>query len=51
MEYDQQIKIKLTKEQLDEIKSAASKLGLPISVYARFAIMEKVMRRETEVDQ
>ena len=51
MEYEQQIRVKVTQGQLDEIKRAAMRLGLPLSVYARFAIMEKVMRREGEVGE
>jgi len=46
MDYEQQIRIKVTQQQLDEIKRAALRLGLPVSVYARFAVMEKVMKAD-----
>ena len=47
MDYDQQIRVKLTKEQLAEIKLAAKRIGLPLSAYARFVIVEKA-RKENE---
>ena len=47
MEYDQQIRVKLTKEQLAEVKIAAMRIGLPVSVYARFAMVEKA-KKENE---
>jgi len=48
MEYDQQIRVKLTQGQLDEIKNAAAQIGLPLSVYARFSILEKVRSETSE---
>lgn len=46
MQYTKEIRVKVTDDQLEAIRSEAERLGLTVAGYVRLLAMQNVMQRE-----